>query len=38
MCIRDSRIEDDAGRRYWMFREGLADMRPARWFLHGIFP
>jgi len=32
------RIEDDAGRRYWMFREGLADMRPARWFLHGIFP
>lgn len=32
------RIEDDAGRRYWMFREGLPDMRPARWFLHGIFP
>jgi protein ImuB len=26
------RIEDRAGRRYWLFRE------EARWFLHGLFP
>lgn len=34
------RIEDDSGRRFWVFREGLfgeAD-QPPRWFLHGLFP
>ncbi|MCW2309073.1 protein ImuB [Rhodobium gokarnense] len=34
------RVEDDSGRRYWVFREGLYGLeaeRP-RWFLHGIFP
>jgi protein ImuB len=36
------RIEDDQGRRYWLFREGLfnredADRSPS-WWLHGMFP
>jgi len=34
------RVEDDAGRRYWLFREGLeGDNRggPPAWFLHGLF-
>jgi protein ImuB len=32
------RVEDTAGRRFWLYREGLyrADARPA-WFVHGIF-
>jgi protein ImuB len=41
------RVEDDAGRRFWLFREGRADPeidpelqipdgRPA-WFMHGLF-
>ncbi|MFM9976141.1 MAG: Y-family DNA polymerase [Beijerinckiaceae bacterium] len=33
------RVEDAAGRRFWIFREGLyedANDRP-RWFLHGLF-
>jgi len=35
------RVEDDQGRRYWLFREGLydredADHKPA-WWLHGVF-
>jgi protein ImuB len=33
------RIEDEAGRRYWLYREGLyerGDDRP-RWFIQGIF-
>jgi len=35
------RIEDDQGRRYWIFREGLygredAD-KPPSWWLHGVF-
>jgi protein ImuB len=31
-------IEDSAGRRYWLFREGLygEDRQPA-WFIHGLF-
>jgi protein ImuB len=31
-------IEDAAGRRYWLFREGLygEEVRPA-WFIHGLF-
>ncbi|GER08796.1 hypothetical protein GCM10007972_15680 [Iodidimonas muriae] len=40
--IRDYyRVEDDAGRRYWLFRAGLyeetTDEGPCRWFLHGLF-
>jgi protein ImuB len=34
------RIEDRAGRRYWLFREGLYDGGegpPPRWFMHGLF-
>ncbi|GGC07876.1 DNA-directed DNA polymerase [Novosphingobium endophyticum] len=33
------RIEDSAGRRYWLFRSGLFEERPdPRWYLHGLFP
>ena len=34
------KVEDDAGRRYWLYREGLHDDGRGgdpRWFLHGIF-
>lgn len=31
------RIEDEAGRRYWLFREGLYGETPPRWFMHGVF-
>ena len=36
------RIEDDEGRRYWLFREGLygredADRAPT-WWMHGVLP
>jgi protein ImuB len=34
------RVEDTEGRRYWIYREGLAgDGRggPPRWFIHGLF-
>jgi protein ImuB len=37
--IRDYyRVEDEAGRRFWLYRAGLyrAD-QPARWYLHGFF-
>lgn len=30
------RIEDEAGRRYWVFRQGLYE-DGAKWFLHGFF-
>ena len=32
------RVEDENGRRYWLYREGLyrSDVPPA-WFLHGLF-
>jgi protein ImuB len=30
------RIEDEAGRRFWLFREAAASAAP-RWFLHGLF-
>ena len=32
------RVEDENGRRYWLYREGLyrPDVPPA-WFLHGLF-
>ncbi|MBA3054284.1 MAG: DNA polymerase Y family protein, partial [Sphingomonadales bacterium] len=33
------RIEDTAGRRYWVFRRGLFEEKPdPRWYLHGLFP
>lgn len=34
------RVEDDAGRRYWIFREGLYDGDSAKlpcWYMHGLF-
>lgn len=31
------RIEDEAGRRYWMFREGAKPDGASGWFLHGLF-
>ena len=35
------RIEDEAGARYWVFRDGLyqtqAQAGPPRWYLHGLF-
>ena len=38
-AIRDYyRVEDDEGRRFWLFRAGLhgGDHKP-RWFIHGVF-
>ena len=37
--IRDYfRIEDTAGRRYWLYREGrFGEAAPPRWFVHGLF-
>jgi len=33
------RVEDAAGRRFWLYREGLyGAVEPPRWFLHGFFP
>ena len=32
------RVEDEAGRRFWLFRAGLYRPQVApRWFLHGLF-
>ena len=33
------RVEDGAGRRYWLYRQGLygASQETPRWFMHGIF-
>jgi protein ImuB len=32
------RIEDEAGRRYWLYREGFYDAPdPPRWYMHGVF-
>jgi len=32
------RVEDEAGRRYWLFREGFYGAKTLpRWFMHGIF-
>lgn len=38
--VRDYyRLEDDEGRRYWVFREGRYGLDESpRWFLHGLFP
>jgi protein ImuB len=37
--IRDYyRVEDEAGRRFWLYRAGIyRPDRPPRWFLHGFF-
>jgi protein ImuB len=38
--VRDYyRLEDQEGRRYWVFREGRYghDLQP-RWFIHGLLP
>ncbi|MHA1525100.1 MAG: Y-family DNA polymerase [Alphaproteobacteria bacterium] len=33
------RIEDDTGRRFWLYRDGLHDRKGdiPRWFIHGVF-
>ena len=32
------RVEDEMGRRYWLFREGLyGEVDTPRWFIHGLF-
>src|SRR5260370_36371830 len=38
-AIRDYyRVEDEEGRRFWLFRAGLqSGHRPARWVVHGLF-
>ena len=38
-AIRDYyRVEDEEGRRFWLFRVGLhGDDREPRWFVHGVF-
>jgi protein ImuB len=38
-AIRDYyRVEDEAGRRFWLFRTGLpSDGDPLRWYIHGVF-
>jgi protein ImuB len=38
-AIRDYyRVEDEEGRRFWLFRAGLhGNNRPPRWFVHGVF-
>jgi protein ImuB len=38
-AIRDYyRVEDEEGRRFWLFRAGLSDSNhPPRWFIHGLF-
>ena len=30
-------VEDEAGRRFWLYRAGLCQPEGARWFLHGLF-
>lgn len=33
------RVEDETGRRFWLYRDATADGDgPPRWYLHGIFP
>ena len=33
------RIEDDQGRRFWLYRDGLYERETSRpqWFMHGVF-
>jgi protein ImuB len=37
--VRDYyRVEDEEGRRFWLFRAGLYESgQPSRWFVHGLF-
>ncbi len=47
MLTRDYfRVEDSAGLRFWLYRDGLFDgetiddegrLVPPRWFMHGLF-
>ena len=30
-------VEDEAGRRYWLFRSGYSDAESSKWYLHGFF-
>lgn len=34
------RVEDEAGRRFWLYRDGLYEREgdAPRWFIHGLFP
>ena len=38
-AIRDYyRVEDEEGRRFWLFRAGLpGGSHPPRWYVHGVF-
>jgi protein ImuB len=37
-ALRDYyRVEDEEGRRFWLFRAGFAGDPPPRWFVHGLF-
>jgi protein ImuB len=38
-AVRDYyRVEDEEGRRFWLFRAGLSGSGPApRWYVHGVF-
>ena len=37
-AIRDYyRVEDEEGRRFWLYRDGLPGDPPPRWFVHGLF-
>jgi protein ImuB len=37
-AIRDYyRVEDEIGRRFWLFRAGFPGDLPPRWFVHGLF-
>jgi protein ImuB len=31
------RVEDNEGRRYWLYRQGFYGAEAPRWFLHGLF-
>ena len=33
------RVEDDAGHRFWLYREGLfgSETQRPKWFVHGVF-
>jgi protein ImuB len=36
--VRDYfRVEDEAGGRFWLFRDGRLPEGAGRWYLHGIF-
>jgi protein ImuB len=36
--VRDYyRVEDEDGRRFWLFRAGLYGEAPPKWWMHGLF-